>query len=511
MKNKIVNWLFIAVCLTTIFGCGGDSSKSTAAQDLIDNTLPPVTGTTETGGSVALLEGLSDLGDLVSPEGDHWYFSTSSFIHNNGRIIGQSNRGWPTKAAFLWDPATSLMEFLGIHSGIYNDYYNQKIINPVDPPYGFIYSEAVDLNADNVVICNSLAGTDADKLEKRAFVWFDGEIIDLPPILDQYLGGEILDEDENFKPKIRSFSEAIDINEQGEIVLTAEDATGRHAYYWDGFSYKEITLARDDETTFDLTVPSYKLLGGIVGQDSAPVGINENGQAVINSGNTAVFHDLNWGVVETLNYLPGASKTVAVDINDSAFTNNDNIPDGHIIGNSGNGSLAISDDNTVRGFFWDGGAMYPVDHLGGGTSVTTDINNSDQVVGAATTDSGSYHAYIWTLDPVTEKGVMMDLGTLGGDNSFATAINESGQVTGWAETGEFYNEEDVVVPIRHAFLWRDGVMYDLGTHSDFYDYPFIPSFPFSTGVDINDSGEVTGSSFTINNHHRGFQLTPVFP
>ncbi len=154
--------------------------------------------------------------------------------------------------------------------------------------------------------------------------------------------------------------------------------------------------------------------------------------------------------------------------------------------------------------------MYPVNDLGGGSSEVTDINNSDQVVGGAKTTAGAIHAILWTLG-ADKKGIVRDLGTLGGANSFATAINEAGQVAGYSETGTFYTEQGVTLPIRHAFLWNKGAMYDLGVHNNFYHYPFVQPFPFSEAVDINGKGEVCGNSITINAHYRGFFLSPVFP
>jgi probable HAF family extracellular repeat protein len=215
-------------------------------------------------------------------------------------------------------------------------------------------------------------------------------------------------------------------------------------------------------------------------------------------------------VIEVLNHLPGATTTKAVDINDSIFTNNDAIPDGHIVGNSGTGSLKIVEDASVRGFFWDGGAMYPVGDLGGGSSEVTDLNNKDQVVGGATTAEGAIHAMLWELG-ADRKGKIRDLGTLGGTNSMALAINEAGQIVGWSETGALYEEQGVTQPVRHAFLWDQGIMFDLGTHGPSYVYPFTPAFPFSEAVAINAAGQVTGNSITINAHPRGFFLSPVFP
>jgi probable HAF family extracellular repeat protein len=541
----------IAACLLVLAGCGGDSSNSSDAQALIDDNTPTVSGPTPTGGTVSVLTGLTDLGDLFEPDGDHWYFTRPATIHDNDLVVGTSNNGWLNRAAFIWDPATDLMDdFLTIPRfppenpplgpfnppGPFNDYYFRKIVDPVDPLIGFHKSVAVDLNANGDIIGNSFASTEG----KRAFIIQGGEFIDLPPILDTSVDFEI-----------RTYSEAVDINEKREVVLTLDNKFGRHAYYWDGQSFHTVFLPTDEDdgddttppVTIPVTVPSYIPLARIVGEDSEAVAINESGHVAINSGCTPIYYDLNWGtynglnwdIFEVLNHLPGYDDpcTSAVDINDSKYTNHDGIPDAHIIGHTFDGavpeeafsesgnlfereklniSLAlIKTSESVQGFFWDGGAMYPVDHLGGGTSVTTDINDNDQVVGAATTDSGAYHAILWTLDPVTEKGVIRDLGTLGGTNSFATAINEAGQITGFSETGELYNEQGVVVPVFHAFLWNDGTMYDLGTHDDFYDYPFTPPYPFSVGVDINASGKVTGSSITINNHHRGFYLAPALP
>ena len=69
-----------------------------------------------------------------------------------------------------------------------------------------------------------------------------------------------------------------------------------------------------------------------------------------------------------------------------------------------------------------------------------------------------------------------DLGTLGGEMSVACGLNDRGKVVGFSSLA---NGES------HAFLWSDCGMTDLGT---------LPDLGFSTGRNINNSGQVVGDS-----------------
>jgi probable HAF family extracellular repeat protein len=121
-------------------------------------------------------------------------------------------------------------------------------------------------------------------------------------------------------------------------------------------------------------------------------------------------------------------------------------------------------------------AAYALTNLGtlGGTGSAQahDINEAGQVVGYATTATAQTHAFLWT------NGVMADLGTLPtGTSSQAFGLNNNGQVVGYAFDGS-----PAGGATNHAFLWEDGVMTNL-----------IPAPHWSSGNAINDAGQVAGT------------------
>jgi probable HAF family extracellular repeat protein len=190
----------------------------------------------------------------------------------------------------------------------------------------------------------------------------------------------------------------------------------------------------------------------------------------------------------------------------------------------------------TRGFVWDEeGGMRDIGTLGGPDAFPSLINNRGQIAGFSYTDSApqpttgfpTLHPFLWE----TEKG-MKDLGGLGGTSTASVnGLNERGEVVGgsylpgdqiiqpflwdgkklinlvappfltsvngeaaWInETGEVAGTAGVPgVPGRcasapHAFLWRNGVMTDLGT---------LAGYDFSGATFINSRSQIVGTAFS---------------
>ena len=102
----------------------------------------------------------------------------------------------------------------------------------------------------------------------------------------------------------------------------------------------------------------------------------------------------------------------------------------------------------------------------------------------------TFHAYLW------RKGVMTDLGTLPGDvHSVGQAINCQGQVVGRTSDADFNGV---------GYLWENGTMSDLNTL-----IPADSPLYITDANGINDLGQIVGIGITSSGEEHACLLTPI--
>ena len=111
-------------------------------------------------------------------------------------------------------------------------------------------------------------------------------------------------------------------------------------------------------------------------------------------------------------------------------------------------ALAINQNGQImgrysfsRGFFYDAGATQDLGTLGGNTTLVVAMNDSAEIVGSSTTASGVNQAFVWRNGVMTNLGLLLD----GAESSRATGINSRGDIIGVSE---------VQHQPRRAILWR---------------------------------------------------------
>lgn len=127
---------------------------------------------------------------------------------------------------------------------------------------------------------------------------------------------------------------------------------------------------------------------------------------------------------------------------------------------------------TIGSFLWKNGKMLDLGSFGGTVGVPAWLNNRGQIVGFSNLPGdATTHPFLWSR----AEG-LRDLGSFGGDFGLGFWVNEAGEAVGAA------TDPDGAVL---AFLWKDGVMTNLGT---------LAGDPCSSSEGINSSGQIVGSS-----------------
>lgn len=205
-------------------------------------------------------------------------------------------------------------------------------------------------------------------------------------------------------------------------------------------------------------------LGTLGGSYSEASAITENG-LVVGWATTApgVKHAAAWndGIIDLGRPTPTMTGE-AVAANDA----------GQVAG-TGEGS-----PQSLRAYLWEDGTWTPLGTLPGrNESIAEDIDAAGRIVGRSLTlGGGNSGGFLW------EAGAMTDLGTLGGTTS-AYGMNDAGLVVGRSQ--EILPDSSAA---PRAFVWEGGVMTSLGV---------LPGEDFSQAFDINESGDVVGSSWHV--------------
>jgi len=197
------------------------------------------------------------------------------------------------------------------------------------------------------------------------------------------------------------YSEALGINDAGQIVGDSDTATGDdHAFLYSN------GIIRD--------------LGTLGGTWSYAAAINAVGQ-VVGGAQTATGEShpflYGGGIMGDLGTLGTPPCCVppyayAVAINAS----------GDIVGQSTTGTY------NTHAFFYRSGLMVDLGTLGGGYSYASAINASDQVVGSADTSEHT-HAFLWSNGVMTDLNSFIPLSS-GWVRENAIGINDIGQIVG---------------------------------------------------------------------------------
>jgi probable HAF family extracellular repeat protein len=256
--------------------------------------------------------------------------------------------------------------------------------------------------SENAGCCGILPDFDSYHFDTHAFLWEDGEMVDL----GAFGSGQ---------------SWAMGVNDHGQVVGVSPDSAGDYrAVLWEHGEMHDLSEVACGQVGIAINDQ-----GAVVGQflcrdgkrtDLGTLGdeellawaINDMGQIVGEAFTaTGERHAFLWQDGELIDLGTALCGGNECDAEASGINNL-----GQIVGYMGPVS------GTSRAFLWMNGETTDLGTLGGEASSASAINDCGQVVGSSETVTGARHAYLW------QNGEMIDLGTLGGRHSSAKGVNE---------------------------------------------------------------------------------------
>lgn len=268
-----------------------------------------------------------------------------------------------------------------------------------------------------------------------------------------------------------SDSAAFGLNNKGEVVGVSKIPGGakNHAFFWSNGVMTDI---------------GYFPWNGMSDANSSALAISDNSKIV--------------GVTEVTPFIrDGSSVTALEKISDAAACTAFSIsPNGEVVAGYCNGWFSPTDPNQIgHAVLWRGGKVNDLGVFGELSSYAYAVNDNGQVAGEVVKQViGIYKSYgfLWN------NGTTVNLG----DDVVPWAINNKGEITGEIN----YRDADGKFITRHAFLYSNGAMTDLGAPPGEY---------ISRGYSINNKSEVlvvSGSNDVYIYSAGGWTKIPVsFP
>jgi probable HAF family extracellular repeat protein len=356
--------------------------------------------------------------------------------------------------------------------------------------FGGAYSYAYGINNKGVVAGGAATPSQTDFVSQTAFRWQEGNLINLGT-----LGGADCPGCSSEGAAARANGEVVVISETSSIDPNGEDFCG-----FGTFRQCLAALWKDAALRALPTLPGGNNSQALwVNNRGHIIGFSENGTpdstcAAATPFQVRRFEAVIWkpnGEIRELRPLKDDTVAFGFGINN----------EGQAVGSSG---LCA---NTARPPFTAGplaahavlwekdGSPHDLGSLvsGGTINIATGINDRGEVAGGSQSSGGAPHAFLWTED----KG-MQDLGTLAGDFLSVApcchTISNQGQVVGFSIPGPLGS--------GRAFLWQDGVMFDLNTL-----IPKDSPWYLQQALSINDDGQIVGFG-TIGGNVHAFLATP---